>query len=46
MSYAINIEALTPVEKQRALESLVCLTGKKDGTIYARHFENGSRQRE
>jgi hypothetical protein len=46
MSYAINIEAVAPVEKQRPLESLVCLTGKKVGTIYARHCANGSAQRE
>jgi hypothetical protein len=42
----INIDTLTPVEKQRALESLIFLTQKKDGTIKARHCANGNPQRE
>jgi hypothetical protein len=38
----INIETLTPVEKQRAPESLIFSTEKKDGTIKVRHCANGN----
>ena len=33
----IDINTLTPIEKQRALELLIFLTEKNDGTIKARH---------
>ena len=42
----VNITTLSPTEKKRALESLIFLTEKQDGTIKARHCANGSVQRE
>ena len=42
----IAIETLTQTERKRALESLIFLTEKKDGTIKARHCADGSPQRE
>jgi hypothetical protein len=42
----IDKEALNDVEKRRALESLIFLSEKKDGSIKARHCANGSTQRE
>jgi hypothetical protein len=40
----LKIKSLTPTERKRALESLIFLTEKKDGTIKARHCANGSPQ--
>jgi hypothetical protein len=37
---------LSDVEKKRALESLIFLSEKKDGTVKARHCANGSTQRD
>jgi hypothetical protein len=42
----LKIKSLTPTERKRALESLVFLTEKKDGTIKARHCANGSPQQD
>ena len=42
----IKIEDLTPIERRRAMESLIFLTEKKDGRIKARTCANGSTQRE
>ena len=42
----IAIGSLTQTERKRALESLIFLTEKKDGTIKARHCADGSPQRE
>jgi hypothetical protein len=42
----INVDELDPTEKQRALESLMFLTEKRDGRIKGRTCANGSTQRE
>ena len=42
----ISKAELTRLEKDRALESLIFLVEKKDGTIKARHCANGSTQRD
>lgn len=42
----IRVEDLTPIEKRRAMESLIFLTEKRDGTEKARTCANGSTQRE
>ena len=42
----IKMDTLNPTERKRALESLIFLTEKKDGSIKARHCANGSTQRE
>jgi hypothetical protein len=39
-------ESLSPTERKRALESLIFLTEKRDGTIKSQHCANGSTQRE
>jgi hypothetical protein len=41
-----RIEELTPEELERAMESLIFLTEKRDGTVKARTCANGSIQRE
>ena len=41
----IRKEDLNSMEKKRALESLIFITEKRDGTIKARHCANGSTQR-
>jgi hypothetical protein len=40
------VEELTHIEKRRAMESLIFLTEKKDGSIKARMCANGSTQQE
>jgi hypothetical protein len=40
------VEELTPIERKRAMESLIFLTEKKDGTIKAKTCANGRTQRE
>ncbi len=40
-----RVEDLTPTEKQRAMESLIFLAEKRDGTAKARTCANGSTQR-
>jgi hypothetical protein len=42
----VQKESLTSTERKRALESLIFLTEKKDGSIKARHCANGSTQRD
>jgi len=42
----IKKEELNELERKRALESLIFLTEKRDGTIKSRHCANGSTQRE
>ena len=42
----IIIAELTPLERKRAMESLIFLTEKRDGTVKARTCANGSTQRE
>ena len=42
----IKKESMSKTERKRALESLIFLTEKRDGTIKARHCANGSTQRE
>ena len=42
----IKKETLNSTERKRALESLIFLTEKRDGTIKARHCANGSTQRD
>jgi hypothetical protein len=41
----LSKEELNEVEKRRALESLIFLSEKKDGSLKARHCANGSSQR-
>ena len=41
----IRVEDLTPLEKQRAMESLIFLTEKRDKRVKARMCANGSTQR-
>jgi hypothetical protein len=41
----IHVKDLTPLEKKRAMESLIFLTEKRDKTIKARACANGSTQR-
>ena len=41
----IRIESLTEEEKKRAMESLIFLSEKRDGTIKSRYCANGSTQR-
>eukprot|EP00543_Licmophora_paradoxa_P010625 CAMPEP_0202466662 /NCGR_PEP_ID=MMETSP1360-20130828/69430_1 /ASSEMBLY_ACC=CAM_ASM_000848 /TAXON_ID=515479 /ORGANISM="Licmophora paradoxa, Strain CCMP2313" /LENGTH=141 /DNA_ID=CAMNT_0049090879 /DNA_START=1 /DNA_END=423 /DNA_ORIENTATION=+ len=41
----IHIHELTPKEKKRAMESLMFLVEKRDGTVKARTCANGSTQR-
>lgn len=41
----VHISDLTPIEKKRALESLIFLVEKKDGRVKARYCANGSTQR-
>jgi hypothetical protein len=41
----IRKEELSQLEKSRAMESLIFLVEKRDGTIKARHCANGSTQR-
>ena len=38
----INVQDLTPVERKRALESLIFLVEKRDGCVKARTCANGS----
>ena len=38
----IKKEALLITDEKRALESMMFLTGKKDGIIYAQHCANGN----
>jgi hypothetical protein len=40
------VEELTPIEKRRAMESLIFLTEKKDGRIKARTCTNRNTQQE
>ena len=42
----IRVEELTPLEKKRAMESLIFLVEKRDGTVKGRTYANGSTQRE
>ena len=42
----INVNELSTIKRRRAMESLIFLTEKKDGTIKARTCANGSTQRE
>jgi len=42
----VKVESLSATERKRALESLIFLTEKRDGTVKARHCANGSTQRE
>ena len=42
----IHKAEMNDIEKTRALESLIFLTEKRDGTIKARHCANGSTQRQ
>jgi hypothetical protein len=42
----IKIHEMTPIERKRAMESLIFLVEKRDGTIKARTCANGSTQRE
>jgi hypothetical protein len=42
----VHKNSLTAIERKRALESLIFLVEKKDGTIKARHCANGSTQRD
>jgi hypothetical protein len=42
----IAIGTLTKIERKRALESLIFLSEKKDGTVKARHCEDGILQTE
>jgi hypothetical protein len=42
----ILIADMTPLERKRAMESLIFLTEKRDGTVKARTCANGSTQRE
>ena len=41
----VRVESLTPLERQRAMESLIFLTEKRDKRIKARMCANGSTQR-
>ena len=41
----ISINEMTPLEKKRAMESLIFLNEKRDGTIKSRMCANGSTQR-
>ena len=41
----VMLSKLTKEEKQKAMSSLIFLTEKKDGTIKARAYSNGSTQR-
>ena len=41
----INVSEMTPLEKKRAMESLIFLVEKRDGRIKGRHCANGSTQR-
>jgi hypothetical protein len=40
----ISIEEMTKLEMKRAMESLICLTEKRDETVKAKVCENGSTQ--
>eukprot|EP00978_Attheya_sp_CCMP212_P046873 scaffold416585_cov22-Attheya_sp.AAC.1 len=42
----IRLSDMNPVERKRAMESLIFLVEKRDGTIKARTCANGSTQRE
>ena len=42
----VRRDELSSIERTRALESLIFLTEKKDGTVKARHCANGSTQRD
>jgi Reverse transcriptase (RNA-dependent DNA polymerase) len=42
----INVNNLSPLERKRALESLIFLVEKRDGRIKGRYCANGSTQRE
>ena len=42
----VNVDSLLPKERKRAMESLMFLTEKRDGTIKGRTCANGSIQRE
>eukprot|EP00978_Attheya_sp_CCMP212_P017187 scaffold45596_cov58-Attheya_sp.AAC.10 len=42
----IRLSDMNPVERKRAMESLIFLVEKRDGTIKARTCTNGSTQRE
>eukprot|EP00957_Ditylum_brightwellii_P200690 15299047-Ditylum_brightwellii.AAC.1 len=42
---SIHVKDLTPLEKNRAMESLIFLTKKRDKTIKAKSCANGSTQR-
>jgi hypothetical protein len=42
----ISKSELNKMEKKRALESLIFLTEKRDGSMKARHCANGSTQRD
>ena len=42
----VMIEDLTPLERKRAMESLIFLTEKRDKIVKARFCANGSTQRE
>jgi len=44
--YPIKRSTMTSTERKRALESLIFLTEKRDGTIKSRHCANGSTQRD
>ena len=44
--YPIHVSDLTPLERKRAMESLIFLTEKRDGTIKTIFCANGSTQRE
>jgi hypothetical protein len=41
----ISIEAMTKLEGKRAMQSLICLTEKRDETVKAHVCTNGSTQR-
>jgi hypothetical protein len=42
----ISVEEMTPLERKRAMESLIFVTEKKDGRMKGRFCANGSTQRE
>ena len=41
---SVHFKDLTPIEVSRAMESLIFLTEKRDGTVKARYYTNGSIQ--
>ena len=44
--HPIDVKSMSPQERKRALESLIFLTEKRDGTIKSRHCANGNPQRQ